>query len=92
MHHPQGQLNLFDNDEERDICTIGMLPTLMSKHFNTKNRIYLFFFSLPNWVQPGCIYFFSFRSSFIPIFQGSQQKKNKQTKKTDRNEQMNEKK
>ena len=89
MHHPQGQLNLFDNDEERDICTIGMLPTLMSKHFNTKNRIYLFFFSLPNWVA---FISFPFGLRLSLYFRGLNKKKNKQTKKTDRNEQMNEKK
>ena len=88
MHHPQGQLNLFDNDEERDICTIGMLPTLMSKHFNTKNRIY-FFFSLPNWVA---FISFPFVLRLSLYFRGLNKKKNKQTKKTDRNEQMNEKK
>ena len=89
MHHPQGQLNLFDNDEERDICTIGMLPTLMSKHFNTKNRIYLFFFSLPNWVA---FISFPFVLRLSLYFRGLNKKKNKQTKKTDRNEQMNAKK
>ena len=90
MHHPQGQLNLFDNDEERDICTIGMLPTLMSKHFNTKNRIYfIFFFSLPNWVA---FISFPFVLRLSLYFRGLNKKKNKQTKKTDRNEQMNEKK
>ena len=94
MHHPQGQLNLFDNDEERDICTIG--ANRHAAHANEQSFQYkeshLFMFFLVCLIG---LYLFLFLSFFVyPYISGVSTKKKQinKIKKPDRNEQMNKKK